>query len=104
LSMLVRHGELRTLEFMPALPLDLEVLNAIVAGNPHLTLLLLPRELVNEEMQKKLPYLPPIKSLIRLDLYSMGPTFEYISSLCLMISTFPGDNGCVPLICRLYFR
>jgi hypothetical protein len=58
LSMLVRHGELRTLEFMPALPLDLEVLSAIVAGNPHLMLLLLPRELVNEEMQKKLPYLP----------------------------------------------
>ena len=58
--MLVRHGQLRTLEFMPALPLDLEVLSAIVSGNPHLTLLLLPRELVNEELQKHLPYLPTI--------------------------------------------
>lgn len=55
LSMLVRHGELRTLELMPHLPLDLEVLSAIVAGNPHLTLLLLPRELVSDELQKHLP-------------------------------------------------
>jgi hypothetical protein len=60
LSMLVRHGELRTLELMPNLPLDLETLSAIVAGNPHLTLLLLPRELVNDELQKELPYLTSI--------------------------------------------
>lgn len=57
LSMLVRHGELRTLEFMPSLPIDLEILNAIIAGNPHLSLLLLPRECVSDALQNQLPYI-----------------------------------------------
>jgi F-box-like len=52
---LAQHSELRTLELMPCLRFDLKTLRAIIDGNPHLTLLLLPREAISEKFQKLLP-------------------------------------------------
>lgn len=51
---LARHRELKTLEFMPLLSFDLETLRVIIDGNPNLTLLLLPRESVSDELQRQL--------------------------------------------------
>jgi hypothetical protein len=56
LSKLAKHGELKTLELMPLVTFDLEVLGAIIAGNPNMTLLLLPRESVTDEFQRQLAY------------------------------------------------
>ena len=56
LTKLAQHGELRTLEFMPWVKFDIDTLRTILDGNPHLTLLLLPKETVSEECQKLLPY------------------------------------------------
>jgi hypothetical protein len=58
LRKLARHGELRTLEFMPCLRFDVDTLRTIIDGNPHLTVLLLPKETVSETFAQSLPYTP----------------------------------------------
>jgi hypothetical protein len=57
MTQLARHGELRTLEFMPCVWLDINTLKTIIDGNPHLTLLLLPKEAVSEKLGKILPFI-----------------------------------------------
>lgn len=52
---LAQHGELHTLELMPCLGFDLKTLRTIIDGNPHLALLLLPRESTSKKFQKFLP-------------------------------------------------
>lgn len=54
-GMIGRHGQLWSLEIMPLVQFDLEILRAIIDGNPSLTLLLLPRESVSDEFQRELP-------------------------------------------------
>ena len=54
LMKLGRHGELRNVEFMPGLHLNIEILRAIVNGNEKLKVLLLPRESISGEFQKEL--------------------------------------------------
>ena len=57
LTQLARHGELRILEFMPCVGLDIDTLRTIIDGNPHLRLLLLPKEAVSEKLGKTLQYI-----------------------------------------------
>jgi len=54
LAMLGRHGELRRLEITPGLRFELETLKTIVAGNPHLSKLILPQESVTDIFRKSL--------------------------------------------------
>jgi hypothetical protein len=57
LSQLARHGELRTLEFMPCVGLDIDTLRTIIDGNTHLRSLLLPKEAVSEKRENALLYI-----------------------------------------------
>ena len=57
LAQLARHGELRTLEFMPCVGLDIDTLTTIIDGNPRLSLLLLPKEALSEKLGKTLQYI-----------------------------------------------
>jgi hypothetical protein len=59
------HGHLRSLELMPLAVFDIETLEQIVVGNPNLKLLLLPKETISDDIQKKLPYDPRISSLTK---------------------------------------
>lgn len=54
LCKLGQHGELRSVEFMPCTRFQIDTLRMIIAGNIHLTLLLLPKETLSEQLQKEL--------------------------------------------------
>jgi hypothetical protein len=56
LGKLARHGFLRSIEFMPYVSFDVETLKAIIAGNPNLTMLFLPKETVSPIMHAELSY------------------------------------------------
>lgn len=90
LAKLSQHGELRTLEFMPCLRFDVETLRAIIVGNPHLALLLLPKETVTKELQKDLPYMRLccltnlFRSLLRISgvrIYIKAPSYDFELSM-----------------------
>jgi len=78
LSKLGRHGELRHVEFMPGLRLNIEILRTIVNGNENLKVLLLPRESITGEFQKELSSLLPGHSV---RIYIKPPSREYEMSM-----------------------
>jgi hypothetical protein len=53
---IARHGNLKSMEFMPYVALDMDSLRMIIAGNPQLSTLFLPKETVSPTMQTELPY------------------------------------------------
>jgi len=54
---IARHGNLKSMEFMPYVALDMDSLRMIIAGNPQLSTLFLPKETVSPTMQAELPSL-----------------------------------------------
>jgi hypothetical protein len=53
---IARHGKLKSIEFMPYVAFDMDTLRMIIAGNPQLSTLFLPKETVSPTMQAELPY------------------------------------------------